>query len=237
MGPGALAGIIGAVAVVLTILAAALTIIPIVVALAYVALRVQDARQTEPDPRLGMKTAFHMMHTISILLVLGGLSVFMIDLMDGAISGNKPNVAPPPNPFGGAAPPARAPRGDSFNAAQRVAVALVVSGLLFGIAFWAFLLGTNDGTRKAVRRVFVGGRMALCLLITIVSVTGLLVVLMQKDPQHQVTEALLAMLIVWFPAACVHMILFFANMGEPRSGRRRRDEDDEEERGWRPTHE
>lgn len=224
------AALMGGLAIVFAVLAIASVILP-ALALAYVALRVQDTRRSEPDPRLGMKTAFHTVHSFAIILILVGLSVFMVDLMQGAIGG-KPNVNAPQNPFGGP-PPAARRGGDGFNVAQRTAVGLVGSGILFSVSFWAFLLGTNDSTHRQVRRVFSGGRMALCLLVTMMTVTGLLVVLLQKAPDDEATESLLAMLLVWFPAACVHMILFFANMRE--SPRKRGRGGDEEDRGWRPA--
>jgi hypothetical protein len=211
-------------------MAVAFAIIAIVPsALAYVALRVQDTRQATPDPKLGLKTAFHLVHTIAILLILTGLSVFMIDALEGTIA-KQPNLGPN---FPGAGRPAK-PAG--LNEMQRTSIALIASGLLFGVVFWAFLLGTNDSERRQVRRVFVGGRLALCLLILMITVTALLVNLIQKTANESATESLLALLIVWFPAAAIHMVLFFVNIsgsGDRRS-RSRRDRDDDDDRGWRP---
>jgi heme/copper-type cytochrome/quinol oxidase subunit 2 len=219
MFPG-LGAVIGATIVVFVLIGSAAVLVP--VALAYVALRVQDARQSSPDPKIGMKLAFHAVHTTAILIVLAGLSVFMIDVMDGMIGPvNRPN-------FGGPAPV----RGDDgLNSAKRTALALVGSGALFGVVFWAFLVGTNDSEHRSVRRVFVGGRMALCLLITMFTVTGLIVNLAQKSSESQVTEALIGMLLVWFPAGVVHMLLFFNNVNikSPRRG-----SDDDDDRPWRP---
>jgi TRAP-type C4-dicarboxylate transport system permease large subunit len=110
-------------------------------------------------------------------------------------------------------------------------VALVGSGGLFAVAFWAFLLGTNDPTQRSVRRVFVGGRMALCLLVLMITVTALVAVLIQKEPQNEAAESLLAILLVWFPASVIHLVLFSATIGGTRRPRR----DDGEERGWRPA--
>jgi len=228
MLPG-LGAVLGATIVMFVVLGAASVLVP--VALVYVALRVQDARQTVPDPKVGMKLAFHAVHTTAILIILTGLSIFMIDLMDGSIAPgpNRPN-------FGGQ--PAQM-KDDGLNSAKRTALALVGSGLLFGVMFWAFLTGTNDAEQRSVRRVFVGGRMALCLLITMFTVTGLIVTLAQKEPEHTATEVLIGMLLVWFPAGIVHMLLFFNNVNVRKAkptGRRRPadDDDDEDDRPWRP---
>jgi hypothetical protein len=41
-----------------------------------------------------------------------------------------------------------------------------------------------------------------------IAVAGLVIVLIQTDPDYQLTESFLAILIVWLRAAFVHMILF-----------------------------
>jgi hypothetical protein len=241
------AAVVAGLAVLFVVLALAVFAIP-VLALAYVALRVQDAAREEPDPRLGMKAAFHAVHSFSVLLVLVGLSILTVDLLNGALGG-RPNAPGAPNPFG---PPPAARAGDGPGAAKRTAAGLIVSGGLFGLTFWACLTRTNDAARRSVRRVFVGGRMALCLLVVLIAVTGLLVTLFQKTPDDGAMEALVGTLLVWLPAAGVHMALFAANMGAPRrprrrpepeddedrDDRRRRPEDDDEdreERPWRPA--
>jgi Na+/melibiose symporter-like transporter len=223
MFPG-LGAVIGATIVIMVVLGAAAVLVP--VALAYVALRVQDAKQSTPDPKLGMKLAFHAVHTTAILLILTGATIFMIDLLEGAI-------APAPNApnFGGR--PAQVNQG-GLNAAQRTAFALIGSGALFAVVFWAFLMGTNDSEQRSVRRVFGGARMALSLLITMFTVTGLIINLAQKSPEHQITEALIGMLLVWFPAGVIFMVLFFTNVNARTSGSRRRGDDDEDDRPWRP---
>jgi hypothetical protein len=210
------AALFGGWVLILIVALAIITLLPI--ALAYVALRVQDSRNSEPDPRLGLKTAYHMVHTLAILLALFGASIFMIDLLDGAI-GRNPGFRrfPPPGP--------------GLNEMQRTAFGLIISGLLFGFVFWFFLLATNDSKRRAVRRVFVGGRMALCLLMTMFTVTGLLIVFIQKEPDHQATESLIALLLVWFPAMCLHMLLFYSNLTD----RRAKKDADDDERPWRPS--
>jgi heme/copper-type cytochrome/quinol oxidase subunit 2 len=222
MIPG-LGAIIGATVFLMVVFGAAAVLVP--VALAYVALRVQDARQSTPDPKLGMKLAFHAVHSTAIIIILVGLSVLMIDLMEGTLAGaqNQPK-------FGGR-PPAQV-RQDGLNPMQRTSLAMVGSGALFAVVFWAFLMGTNDSELRSVRRVFGGGRMALCLLVTMFTVTGLIVNLAQKDPDHQITEGLVGTLLVWLPAGVIFMVLFFLNVNARTSSRRR--DDEEEDRPWRP---
>jgi hypothetical protein len=212
-------GILGGIAVFVAVLFAATALVPL--ALAYVALRVRDARSPEPDPALGAKTAFHLIHSLGILMALAGLTISAIDLMSGEIA-PKPFV-PPGIPQ---RQPAPAKNDNGFNAAQRTAVALVGVGTLFALIFWGVLLGTNDRTHRAVRRVFVGGRMTLCLLVTMVTIAGLVVVLIQKVPDHQLTESFLAILFVWIPAAIVHVFLFKVSTREPKSQRPRSAEEE-----------
>jgi heme/copper-type cytochrome/quinol oxidase subunit 2 len=219
-----LIGIIGGFIVVLIVVLAVGALVP--VALAYVALRVRDARGAEPDPELGAKTAFHLINSIGILMALTGLTISMLDLMSGTIAPKPAGVQQPGFPPRGQ--PAPAQKEGGFNNAQRTAAALTGVGALFAVVFGGILLGTNDRRRRSVMRVFTGGRMALCLLITLLSLAGLVVALVQKDPEHEAAESLLAILLVWFAAAVVHLIVFRAATREPRKKR------DDEDEAWTP---
>jgi heme/copper-type cytochrome/quinol oxidase subunit 2 len=220
-----LIGIIGGIVALFIVILAVGALVP--VALAYVALRVRDARDTEPDSELGGKTAYHLINSIGILMALTGLTISMLDLMSGTIApkpaGQQQQVFPP------RPQPAQAQKEGGFNAAQRTAAALTGVGVVFALVFWGLLMGTNDRRRRSVQRVFVGGRMALCLLITMLAAAGLAVNLVQKDPDHEVTESLLAIFFVWFAAAVFHLLLFRASTREPRKKKR-----DEEEEAWTP---
>jgi heme/copper-type cytochrome/quinol oxidase subunit 2 len=182
-------------------------------ALIYVALRIRDNRDSNTDPQLGKKAAFHLVHTMSVLMVLGGLTTFMVDALSGTIAGKQRGGGA----GGGAAfgPPMR--RGGGFNEAQRTGVALVVVGTVFGLIFWGLLLATNDSERNNVRRVYVGGRMALALLITLFSFSLLVINLFQQTSSDELTETAIALMIVWIPAAGIHLALFQANASEGRS--------------------
>jgi putative exporter of polyketide antibiotics len=76
------------------------------------------------------------------------------------------------------------------------------------LVFWGLLTGTNDRRFLAVRRTFLGGRLAVCLLVVFVAVTLIAVVVAQKDPKLEPVEAATGILIVWLPAALVHALLF-----------------------------
>ena len=86
---------------------------------------------------------------------------------------------------------------------------LVASGSLFALIFFGLLAsGTNDRSYTTVRRTFVGGRLAICLLIVFAAVTALGVTLAQKDPKMEPVEMLCGVLIVWIPASAIHLFLF-----------------------------
>jgi hypothetical protein len=219
-----LIGIIGGFVALLIVILAVGALVP--VALAYVALRVRDARGTEPDRDLGAKTAYHLINSLGILMALSGLTISMNDLMSGTMAPKPPGQQQPV--FPPRAQPAQAQKEGGFNTAQRTASALTGVGVVFALVFWGLLLGTSDRRLRSVRRVFTGGRMALCLLITMLTAAGLAVNLVQKDPDHEVTESLLAILFVWFAAAVIHLLLFRDATREPR--RKRGDE----EEAWTP---
>jgi len=192
--------------------AAWILMVMVPVGLAYIALRVRDQRSVKPDKWLGLKTAFHLVHSLAVLLILGGLSVSAADLMQGQMGGqprNQPAVGQQ-NPFVVGRPvPPPAPKDEFWNSAQRTAAPLVASGLLFALIFWGLLAsGTNDGKYTTVRRTFVGGRLAVCLLVVFAAVTALGVLLAQKDPKMEPVELVSGVLIVWVPGTAVHLFLF-----------------------------
>ena len=141
-----LVGILGGFVVAIIAFLAVGALVP--VALAYVALRVRDARGPEPDPELGAKTAFHLIHSIGILMALTGLTVSMLDLMSGD---DRPQTRRSAAAAFPAARPAGAPaKEEGFNNAQRTAAALTGVGVFFALVFWGVLLGTNDRRRRSV---------------------------------------------------------------------------------------
>src|SRR5262249_22056158 len=133
MPPG-FGGFIGGFAVILFIAFAVSALYT--VGLAYVALRVRDSRNDEPDPQLGMKTAFHLIHTTGILMILTGLTLSTTDLMEGTLS-KKQKPAQPQIGAGGVVRPGPQ-KDDGFNAAQRTGVALDGVGAMFALVFWMF---------------------------------------------------------------------------------------------------
>jgi hypothetical protein len=190
---------------------AMLPVLFIPVALAYVAVRIRDARHARPDPAIGLKSAFHLVHSLAVLMVLAGLSLSASDLMQGQLGG-QPRNQPAQPPFVGVGmrpPPAPPPKDEFWNTAQRSAAALVASGVLFGLIFWGMLLtGTNDRKYPIVRRTYVGARLAVCLLVVFTAVTVVGLVLAQKDPKMEPVELLAGVLIVWLPGSAVHGFLF-----------------------------
>lgn len=77
------------------------------------------------------------------------------------------------------------------------------------------LTGTNDRKYPAVRRSFLGGRLAICLLLVFVSITAIAVIAVQKDPKLEPVEMLIGVLIVWLPASAIHVFALRRAMGLP----------------------
>jgi hypothetical protein len=121
-----------------------------------------------------------------------------------------PQFGGPGGPFVPGRPPPPPPPIDEFwNSAQRSAAALAASGVLFALVFWCLLMTrTNDRKYPAVRRTYVGGRLAVCLLVVFAAVTGMALTLAQKDLKMEPAELLTGVLIVWLPASALHMFLF-----------------------------
>jgi hypothetical protein len=178
-------------------------------AVAYVGLRLRDAKAEQPDPELGIKSAYQSFLSFGVLLALAGLSIAVGDLLAGAFEdpNNKPQQQfnrnagkmnqqfPLNQPM---APPAAGNEPfDTMN--QRVAWPLVVSGVLAAFVSLLLLkLGTNDARYPSVRRTFGGFRLAVAGLNLVVIVTVVIEILFDRDETKTRPLPMAAgMLLVW----------------------------------------
>ena len=152
----------------------AIAIFPVAIAglaVAYIGLRIRDAKADPPDPELGVKAAFYTFLTAGILLALTGLSLSIIDFLGEAFEGKhpkqqqlpfnpqfNPRQLPPPPP-----PPQQQQPNDPFDrVSQRAAWPLVISGILCSLVSLLLIkAGTNDARFPAARRTFVGLRLVI----------------------------------------------------------------------------
>lgn len=185
-------------------------------AVAYVSLRIRDARADPPDPELGVKSAYYTFLTAGIFLALTGLSLSVIDFLGEAFEGKQPKQQPPQfnpqfNPPGRMMPPPPPPQvNEPFDrVSQRVAWPLVISGVLFSLLSLVLIkAGTNDSRFPAVRRTFVGLRLVVAGLNVMAAVTVLIELLFQKDlPTTRPYATVIGLLIVWLPTTAVHLFL------------------------------
>jgi hypothetical protein len=189
----------------------------VALAVAYLSLRVRDARAELPDPELGIKAGYHAFLTAGILLALTGLSISVIDLLGDAFEGNQnQNQQPQFNPpFGKGGFPQPQPQrmrnnDDPFSSmSQRVAWPLVISGVLFSlIAMLLIRLGTNDTQYPAVRRTFGGVRLVVAGLTVMSAGVLIIELLFQKDLASTRPYAIgVGSMAIWFPAAAVQVFL------------------------------
>jgi hypothetical protein len=196
----------------------AFSIFPIAIAglaVAYIGLRLRDAKSDPSDPELGIKAAFYTFLTAGILLALTGLSLSIIDFLGEAFEGNQPKQQQQPfnpqfNP--GRLPPPPPPQqpNDPFDrVSQRVAWPLVISGVLCSLVSLLLIkAGTNDARFPAARRTFVGLRLVIAGLNVMIAVTLLIELLFQKDLATTRPYAVaVGMLIVWLPTTAIQLFL------------------------------
>jgi hypothetical protein len=175
-------------------------------ALVYIGLRLRDLRGNNPDPEVGIKAAYHFFLSLGVLFVLIGLTIITNDIMDG-VYGWKPKPSPTspfrdPN-FG---PGFQQTEDEFFNVNKRTGLGVVLAGALCGVFFLMLLLaGTNDRKFPHARRAFVGLRFAVCGVVVLGVITSFMIAVLQKDPDVRVFEVLTALIIVWGPAALVHL--------------------------------
>jgi hypothetical protein len=160
-------------------------------ALPYAVLYIKDRRNDEHDPEIGLKSALYFMLSLSILLILTGLTVLVIDFLteeDRLGTGVR--------------------RSSEFSDVQRTAFAMMVSGFAIGLFHLVVILGfTNDRRFPATRRVFVGWRLAICSLIVLVAFTVLVIQVFQKTVTWKELKPVFGTLLVWGPAWLIHLLL------------------------------
>jgi len=168
-------------------------------AIPYAILHARDSRGVERDPHLGLKTALYFFYSLSILVVLTGLTIIALDM-----------VKEQQGLFGAQAPgPMRAPQSNQwFNDAKRVGTGLIFAGFVFGLIQFVLLQTmTNDRRWPLPRRVFSGWRLAISGLVVLTFFTTLVVNLFQENLKLESLKNWLAILSVWTPAALVDLVL------------------------------
>jgi hypothetical protein len=186
----------------------------------YILLRARNARAVPHDPQLGRKFLLAMFLHIAILLILGGLSVSMVDWAEYAFEpvierreaqkeaelarerGEEAPVFP-------AGLPPKGPR-EWFNEKQRTAAGLVSSGLLYACLFWpALRFLTNARRFPAAGRSFTGLRLLLSVVIVMILTTISLIGVFQKGNAGLVA----GLAVVWGSSALLHGIALLASGG------------------------
>jgi len=166
----------------------------LVLLVGYLILRSRDNRSEDHDPQLGLKTGLHYFFSLSILLVLNGLTVLVVDAL---VVEN----APP----------------GEWRQAQRTGMGLVVAGTLLALIHFVCIRGaTNESRWPAARRLFLGWRFAIHGLVVVIAVTALIVVLFQKDFGDKTTrKTLYGVLLVWLPSWILHLALLCLYSSQP----------------------
>ena len=188
----------------------ALALLPVALlglAIPYAVLYVKDRRNEDHDSEIGLKSALYFMLSLSILLILTGLTILVVDFL----LEDKRAQVPTPRPSG------------EFSPVQRNAFALMVSGFAIGLFHLVVILGfTNDRRYPATRRVFVGWRLAICSLVVLIAFTVLVVQVFQKDVRWDDLKPVFGTLLVWGPAWLIHLLLMRLYGTNPTGGRLRR---------------
>ena len=152
-------------------------------AVAYVSLRIRDARADPPRPELRQGGVLHLPHG-RIFLALTGLS--FPDRLSARRSGQRDASATIQSRSIPAGPLCRRPAATSEAgrpvrpSVARVAWPLVVSGVLFSLLILLLIkAGTNDARFPSVRRTFVGLRLVVAALNVMFAVTFVIELLFQ----------------------------------------------------------
>jgi hypothetical protein len=199
----------------------------------YIILRVRERGAEIHDPQLGIKAGLHCLITITLLIFLAGCSVVVVDkLMQATRDENvkKKKDVMWPDEYDEFGYDEELGLGDAKDAddeflspATRVGFALMVSGGLTTALFaWLLISRTNERKWPAPRRTYSGGRFVLASLISILAITGALVIAFGKEDsvdvedKAEVISLFLGLVIVWVPAGCLELALFGWSSRLPR---------------------
>ena len=169
-------------------------------AIPYAVLYMRDSRNEEHDSEIGLKSALYFMLSLSILLILLGLTVLVVDFMQDKTTSI---------PSGPSSPPMPTTRTTSeFTEAQRGGFAMMVSGFAIGLFHLVMILGfTNDRRFPATKRVFLGWRLAIHSMVVLIAFTTLVVIVFRKDVTWKDIRDVFAVLLVWAPSWLIHLML------------------------------
>jgi len=203
----------------------------------YLGLRVRNSAlpDGEKDPQLGRKFVLHVFAHLSVLLILVGVTVSVIDVLDYVFEPNKNRMAGPGRDGfgpGGFNPPP--PRGEWFNEAQRTAAGLLASGFLHFVLFFVILLvATNNASHRLVARSFVLARLVLAGILSMGATTTFLIVMLQKgDTNYETLKVAIGVGLVWGPTALAHLLLAMGFRNKKKGDRETRYErEDRDDRG------
>jgi hypothetical protein len=156
----------------------------------YAVLYLRDSRNEDRDPEIGLKAALYFVFSLSILLVLSGLTIIIISLLLES------------EPFG----PNRSL--SAFPQEVRAGFAMMVSGFAIGLFHFVVILGfTNDRRFPATRRVFVGWRLAIHSVVVLVAFTWLVIQVFQERVSWEELKPMFGILLVWGPSWLIHLLL------------------------------
>jgi hypothetical protein len=170
-------------------------------AIPYLVLSLRDGQNEQRDPEIGLKSALYFMFSLSVLLVLAGLTAVVVDALDERYAYD-------------------------LTEAQRNGFAMIISGIAFGLFHLFIIMGfTNDRRFPATRRVFVGCRLAVHGLVVMTTFTILVIQVFQPSIGFKELRPILGVLMVWGPSWIVHLVLLrIYRSNSPSRLRRRVDE-------------
>jgi hypothetical protein len=181
-------------------------------AVPYAILRLRDGSSGPPDPHLGLRAGLYFFFSAAVIVALNGLTIIAVDLM---IEKKAAPAAPAFRPQ-----PAPALVEEWPNPAQRIGMALVLSGFVFAVLHLLLVkVMTDDRKGLATRRIFAGWRFAIHGLVVLFAFTAQVTVLFQKDfGDAQTRNALWGLLIVWVPSWAIHLALVSMYSRRPATG-------------------
>jgi hypothetical protein len=162
-------------------------------AIPYVVLRVYDSPREDHDPEIELKTVLYYFFSLSVLLLLIGLTGLAVDLIQDAEKSSFVQLFRNPS---------------NLSRVQRAALALLSIGFLGSLFHLVMLFAlTNSRTFPEARRVFVGWRLLFHSLVVLVVFGVVVTNAAQEEADEKQLRVWLGILLVWIPSWFLHFVL------------------------------
>lgn len=188
-------------------------LILLALAVPYAVIRLKA--ENPPDSQLGVKIVVHFFFSASILIIVAGLTMLVVDWM---VRDFVPNEVTD-NPLGRTTIASITAKG--FNMTQRIGLGMILGGAVGAGVHALILFFCSEPHLRRIRRTFIGWRFAIHGVVLMFTVTVMIILFLQPHPLRPPVEVPLRVVtathLVWATSWLLHLALLFEAARRPLS--------------------